>query len=112
MRRAAGSALAAAGLTGAVAVPAMGVPDAFGVLLPVALVLWFVGVGAAVGCLAPLRPLAVAGALGAAALAWPALLRYGLAPLWGALAAVCGAMVVVAPVRADRRSADHAPAGR
>jgi len=104
--RAAGATLAAAGLAGALAVPLLGLPGAFPVLLACALVLWLAGAGAAAACVAPPRRAAGMAAVAAGLLGWALLLVYGLAPLWGTLAAACG--VVVA--RTSRRAAPPTPA--
>jgi hypothetical protein len=91
--RTAGAALAAAGLAAALARPLLGLPGAFPVLLAAALVLWLVGAAAAAACLAPPRRAPGLAALGAGLLGWPVVLAYGLAPLWGVLAAACGLVV-------------------
>jgi hypothetical protein len=95
--------LAALGLAGAAAVPALGLPGAFPALLVLALGLWLVGAGTAAAALAPARRTAGLAALGAALLGWPLLLLYGLAPLWGLLAAACGAVVFRAARPEGRR---------
>ena len=100
--RAAGAALAAAGMAGALAVPLAGLPGAFPVLLGAALVLWLVGAGTAAACVAPPRRGVGLAALAAGVLGWPMLLVYGLAPLWGVLAAACGVAVAA---RGDRDGA-------
>jgi hypothetical protein len=100
--RVAGGLIVAAGVAGALAVPVLGLPGAFGVLLASALVLWFVGAVTAAACVAPPRPAIAAAAIGAGLLGWAVLLLYGLAPLWGALAAACGAVVAVGPRIAAR----------
>jgi len=97
--RAAGIVLAVAGIAGALAVPLLGIPGAFVVLLASALVLWLVGAVTAAACVAPPRRAAGAAALAAGLFGWGVLLVYGLAPLWGALAAACG---VVVSLRARR----------
>jgi hypothetical protein len=97
--RAAGAALVLAGLAGAAALPLLGRPGAFGILLLCALALWLVGAGTAAACLAPPRRAAGLAALGAGLLGWPLLLLYGLSPLWGLLAAACGAVVVAQAAR-------------
>jgi hypothetical protein len=98
--RVTGAVLALAGLAGAVALPLLGTPAAFPLLLLAALVLWLVGAATAAACLAPARRTPGLAALGAGLLGWPLLLVYGVAPLWGALAAACG---VVVAVRGRRR---------
>lgn len=95
MTRVAGGLLTAAGVVGALAVPLLGLPGAFPVLLASALVLWFCGAVTAAACVAPARPVAGLAAVGAALLGWPLLLAYGIAPLWGGLAAACGLVVAV-----------------
>ncbi len=89
----AGAVLAAAGLVGALAVPLVGLPGAFPVLLGAALVLWLVGAGTAAASLAPPRPAEGFAALTAGVVGWPMLFAYGLSPLWGALALACGVVV-------------------
>lgn len=91
--RVAGGVLVAAGLVGALAVPVIGIPEAFSVLLGAAVVLWLVGAGAAAASLAPPRRTVGIAALAAALLGWPLLLLTALAPLWGLAAAVCGLVV-------------------
>jgi hypothetical protein len=93
--RLAGVALATAGVVGALAVPLLGLPEAFPVLLGAALALWLVGAGAAAACVAPPRRVPGLAALAAGLLGWPLLLVYGLAPLWGVLATACGVVVAV-----------------
>jgi hypothetical protein len=93
--RVTGAVLALAGLVGAAALPLLGTPAAFPLLLLAALVLWLVGTAAAAACLAPPRRTPGLAALGAGLLGWPLLLLSGLAPLWGVLAAGCGAVVAV-----------------
>jgi hypothetical protein len=97
--RVAGIVLTGAGVTGALAVPLLGLPAAFPLLLGSAVVLWFVGAGAAAACVAPPRRAPGLAALAAGLLGWPVLLVYGLAPVWGVLAAACG----VAVARGSRR---------
>lgn len=97
--RAAGAALVLAGLVGAAALPLLGRPGAFLLLLLSALVLWFTGAAAAAACLAPPRRAAGLAALGAGLLGWPLVLLYGLSPLWGLMAAACGAVVVAQAAR-------------
>jgi hypothetical protein len=93
--RVAGAVLALAGLVGAVALPVLGRPGAFGLLLLAALVLWIVGAATAAACLAPPRRTPGLAALGAGLLGWPLLVLYGLSPLWGLMAAACGVVVAV-----------------
>lgn len=107
--RIAGGVLAAAGLVAALAVPVLGFPGAFPVLLGAALVLWLVGAGAAAASLAPPRPTAGLAAGAAALLGWPVLLTPGLSPLWGALAALCGVAVAVGRVRIGSSPQGGAP---
>ena len=97
--RIAGGVLVAAGIAGALAVPVLGFPGAFPVLLGAALVLWLVGAGAAAASLAPPRLTVGLAAVGAALVGWPVLLVPGLAPLWGSLAALCGVLVAAGRVR-------------
>ena len=97
--RVAGVVLALAGLVGAAALPLLGRPGAFPLLMLSALVLWLVGAPTAAACLAPPRRVPGLAALGAGLLGWPLLLVYGLAPLWGLLAAACGAVVVAQAAR-------------
>jgi hypothetical protein len=104
--RVAGVVLAVAGVAGALAVPLLGLPAAFPALLGSALVLWFVGAGAAAACVAPPRRTTGLAALAAGLLGWPVLLVYGLAPLWGALAAACGVAVAYESCRRDVASAE------
>jgi hypothetical protein len=94
-----GAVLALAGLVGGAALPLLGTPGAFPLLLPAALVLWLVGAATAAACLAPPRRTPGLAALGAGLLGWPLLLLSGLAPLWGALAAGCGVAVAVSRSR-------------
>ena len=89
--RIAGGVLAAAGAVGALAVPLLGFPGAFPVLLGAAVILWLVGVGAAAACVAPPRRTSGLAALSAGFLGWALVLVYALAPLWGVAAAACGA---------------------
>lgn len=93
--RLAGALLVTAGLTGAAAPALVGFPGAFMPLLVAALLLWLTGIGTAAASLSPPRPLAGVAALSAGLLGWPLLLASGLAPLWGALAAICGMVVAV-----------------
>ncbi len=93
--RVTGVMLAVSGAVGAIVVPVLGLPGAFPVLMAAALVLWIGGTATAASCVAPPRPLAGLAALTAALLAWPLVLFYGLAPLWGALAATSGVMLIV-----------------
>ncbi len=88
-----GAILVAAGIVGAAAVPLLGFPGAFALLMVAAVLLWFVGIAAAAACLAPARPVQGTSALMAAVLGWPLVLLYGTAPLWGLLAAACGGAV-------------------
>ncbi len=97
--RVAGAILALAGLVGAAALPLLGRPGAFPLLLLAALVLWLVGAATAAACLAPPRRVPGLAALGAGLLGWPLLLLYGLSPLWGVLAAACGVVVAAQAVR-------------
>ena len=99
LMRVAGAVLAAAGVVGALAVPLLGLPTAFPVLLGAAAVLWLVGMGTAAACVAPPRRAAGLAALAAGLLGWPMLLVYGLAPLWGVAAAACGVVVAVRSAR-------------
>lgn len=99
--RVAGVGITLAGAFGAIAVPWRGLPEAFGLLLVAALVLWLLGTCSAAACVAPARPRAAAGALAAAVLGWLMLFDYARAPLWGLAAAACG--VVVAGLRTSRR---------
>jgi len=102
---AAGVVLAVAAVVGALAVPLLGLPGAFPVLLVAALILWLVGAAVAALCVAPPRRAQGLAALGAALLGWPMLLVYGLSPLWGGLAALCGVAVAVpARPRGGRRN--------
>jgi hypothetical protein len=101
--RTAGLVLTAAGASGAIAVPLLGLPGAFPVLLGAALVLWIGGAATAAWCVAPPRRSSGFAALAAALLAWPLTLRYGLAPLWGVLAAICGVVVIVKSNGSHRR---------
>jgi hypothetical protein len=91
--RVVGAILVVAGALGALAVPLLGFPGAFPILAAVAVLLWFVGTGAAAACVAPARVLPGIAALMAALLGWPLMLIYGLAPLWGVLVAACGILV-------------------
>jgi len=91
--RVAGGVLAVAGLAGALAVPVLGFPGAFPVLLGAAVVLWLVGAGAAAACVAPARRTSGLAALAAGLLGWALILVYALAPLWGLAAAACGVVV-------------------
>jgi hypothetical protein len=102
-----GAILVAAGILGVVAVPLLGFPGAFALLMVAAVLLWFVGIAAAAACLAPARPVQGAAAAGAAACGWPLVLAYGIAPLWGLVAACCGLIAMgVDPRRLpNRRSA-------
>ena len=101
--RVTGVLLAVAGVLGAIVVPLLGLPGAFPVLMGAALVLWIGGAATAASCVAPARPLAGLAALTAALLAWPLVLVYGLAPLWGALAAIAGVVLIV------KSSSSHRP---
>lgn len=92
--RIAGGVLVAAGAVGALAVPLLGFPGAFPVLLGAAVILWLVGVGAAASCVAPPRRASGLAALSAGFLGWALVLVYALAPLWGVAAAACGVVVV------------------
>jgi len=98
--RVAGGVLAAAGLAGALAMPLLGSPGAFPVLLGAAVVLWLVGAGAAAACVAPSRPACGLAALAAGLLGWALILVYALAPLWGVAAAACGVVVATGRLRA------------
>ena len=91
----AGALLACAGVAGALAVPLLGLPGAFPVLMAAALVLWLVGAGTAAACVAPPRKGPGLAALAAGILGWPMLLLYAVAPLWGLLAAGCGLVVAL-----------------
>jgi hypothetical protein len=93
--RVVGVVLTAAGTLAAIVVPILGLPGAFPVLMGAALVLWFGGVATAAWCVAPQRLPSGLAALAAAILAWPLILVYGLAPLWGALAATSGLVLIV-----------------
>lgn len=93
--RVGGTILTVAGVAGALAVPLLGLPGAFPVLLLVALVLWFVGTATAVACLAPLRRTSGMAALAASFLGWLVMFSYPLAPVWGGLAAGCGVLVAI-----------------
>ncbi|MGE0597889.1 MAG: hypothetical protein AB7J35_12100 [Dehalococcoidia bacterium] len=106
--RIAGGVLTAFGILAAVAMPTVGLPGAFPILLGAALVLWFGGVATAAWCVAPGRLWPGLAALGAAALGWPLILFYGFAPLWGVLAAACG-VVVVLKSRSARNEIGHTP---
>ncbi len=86
--------LIVANLLGTIAVPVLGVPSAFLVLGVAALILWFVGIGAAAACVVPARPRQGIAALIAATLGVPMILAYGFAPLWGATGAICGLVVM------------------
>ncbi len=92
--RVAGALIVVLGVVGAVALPILGLPGAFGVLLLAALTLWLVAVPTAAACLAPPRRIAGTAALGSGVLGWPLLLAYPLSPLWGALIAICGVVVI------------------
>lgn len=105
--RVAGSVLAAAGVTGALAVPLLGLPGAFPVLMGASLVLWLVGAGAAAACVAPPRRVPGIAALAAAALGWAVMLSYALAPVWGTLAAACGVVVAVGSAPLTRHGANR-----
>lgn len=94
--RAAGIALAMAGALAALARPLVGLPGAFPILLGAALVLWLVGIGAAAGAVAPPSRRIALAALGAAVMSWPTIVLFRLAPLWGAVAVVCGLVVATA----------------
>jgi hypothetical protein len=107
-----GTILMLAGVVGALAGPLLGLPGAFPVLLPVALVLWFVGTTTAAVCLAPPRRTPGLAALAASLLGWPLLLLYGLAPLWGALAAVCGVLVAIRRPHSPARAGGLHPSAR
>jgi hypothetical protein len=87
--------LGMAGILGAVASPLLGFPGSFAVLMPVAVVLWFVGIAATAVSLAPARPLRGIAAAVAAICGWFLLFVYGFAPLWGITAAACGVVVAV-----------------
>jgi hypothetical protein len=101
-----GVVLAAAGAAAALAVPLLGLPGAFPVLLGAALVLWLVGTAAAAWCVAPPRRASGLAALAAALLGWPLVLVFWLAPVWGGLAVACG---VVVTARRHPRPAAAAP---
>jgi hypothetical protein len=96
--RVAGGALVAAGLVGALAVPLLGLPGAFPVLLAAAVVLWLVGAGVAAASLAPPRRTVGIAAICAALLGFPLLLLFAFAPLWGAAAGACGLVVATGRV--------------
>jgi len=103
VRRVAGVVIVLAGVAGTVAVPALGLPGAFPVLMLAALVLWFTGVGTAAGCVVPARPRAGVSALVAAVMAWPLIVLHGQAVLWGAVATGCGLVVALDRGRPGRR---------
>lgn len=107
--RIAGAVLAAAGIAGALAVPVLGFPGAFPVLLGAALVLWLVGAGTAAASLAPPRPVPGLAAAAAALLGWPMLAVPGLGPLWGGVAALCGVVVAAGRVRIGWSAKGGAP---
>lgn len=111
MIRAAGGVIAGAGLVGALVVPVAGFPAAFSVLSAVALVLWFVGVATAAGCLVPARPRCGSAALVAAALAWPLAIAPVRSSVWGTMAAVCGLAVALDVDRLWRWRRDARRAG-
>lgn len=92
--RFAGGLMVIAGIAGALAVPLMGTPGAFAVLSVCAMVLWFTGAITAAACVAPPRRAAGIAAIAGGLLGWPLLLVYGLAPLWGLLAAAGGVTVI------------------
>ncbi len=98
--RVVGGVLAAAGVAGAVAVPLLGFPGAFPVLLGAAVLLWLVGAAAAAACVAPPRRVSGVAALAAGLLGWGLILAYALAPLWGVAAAACGVVVATGRRRA------------
>jgi hypothetical protein len=105
-----GGIIIAASVIGIIAVPVMGVPSAFLALGVAALVLWFVGIGAAAACVVPARPQQGIAALIAAILGVPLILAYGLAPLWGVMSAVCGLLVMgIPPRRLSRTRIPHTP---
>ncbi|MGE3075955.1 MAG: hypothetical protein AB7N24_08720 [Dehalococcoidia bacterium] len=108
--RIAGGMLTVFGVAAALAMPLLGLPAAFPVLMLAALLLWFTGVGTAAWCIAPLRRWPGLGALAAAALAWPVVLFYGFAPLWGIAAAACG-VVVMLKSGASRQTGPNAGTG-
>lgn len=99
--RVVGCILTVTGLLGALAVPVLGFPGSFPVLVAAAVILWFVGTGAAAACLAPARLVPGVAALAAALLGWPIVMIYGLAPLWGLLAVACGVLVTGIIPRGD-----------
>lgn len=96
-----GVVLVLAGALAAVARPLFGLPGGFPILLGAALVLWLVGIGTGAASIAPSHRRAGLAALCAALMSWPTVLLFRLAPLWGAVAAVCGLVVVTAGSRVD-----------
>lgn len=106
-----GTILTVAGVVGALAGPLLGWPGAFPVVSLVALALWLVGTTTAAVCLAPPRRTPGLAALAASLLGWPLVLLYGLAPLWGTLAAACGVLVAIRRRLAPAGHGDLHPSG-
>lgn len=90
----AGVLIIVAGVCGAIARAALGLPQAFPILLACSLILWLSGVGAAAAAAAPVRRVAGWSAFIAALLGWALLLLADLAPVWGIAAAGLGVTVI------------------
>ena len=94
--RASGGLIALAGLAVALAVPVIGSPEGFRIILAGALVLWVTAAAVAAGCVVPARPAAAAAAV-AGLCGWASFAWFDAAPAFGALAAAAGALIAVRP---------------
>lgn len=95
--RSAGALIALAGAAVGLAVPVIGRPEGFWLLMLGAVVLWIAGAATAAGCVVPARPFAGTAAGLAALCAWGAFAWFDAAWAFRGVAAVAGALVAAFP---------------